>query len=119
MSVRVIVCGGRMYPDEIRVSMVLGHFMRRFTEFGETMTIIHGGAPGADTLAGRWAKLNGVACEVFPAQWAEHGKSAGPRRNQKMLDAGANLVIAFPGGAGTAHMVRIAKKAGISVHECA
>jgi hypothetical protein len=47
--------------------------------------------------------------------WA--GK-AGPIRKQQMLDEGKpDLVVAFPGGRGTAHMVRIARAAGIEVIE--
>jgi UDP-N-acetylmuramoylalanine-D-glutamate ligase len=54
---------------------------------------------------------------IYPAKWDLHGKSAGPIRNQQMLDTGVDLVIAFPGGKGTAHMVSIAKKAGVKVVE--
>jgi predicted PP-loop superfamily ATPase len=34
-----------------------------------------------------------------------------------MLDEGPSLVVAFPGGTGTAHMVRIAREAGVNVLE--
>jgi acyl-CoA synthetase (NDP forming) len=54
----------------------------------------------------------------FPANWKKHGKSAGPIRNQLMLDVGKpDLVIAFPGGSGTADMIRRARKAGVPVKE--
>ena len=49
----------------------------------------------------------------MPADWTKHGKAAGPIRNQKMLDECPDLVVAFPGGKGTADMVRRAMKAGI------
>ena len=39
-------------------------------------------------------------------------------RNRRMLEEGRpDLVIAFPGGKGTANMVRIALQAGIQVRE--
>ena len=80
--------------------------------------IIHGAAKGADSLASEWAALNEVKEEVFPADWKTHGRAAGPIRNQQMLDEGKpDLVIAFPGGRGTADMVKRARKAGIEVME--
>lgn len=46
------------------------------------------------------------------------GKAAGPIRNQHMIDtAKPDLVVSFPGGAGTADMVRRAKAAGVRVIE--
>lgn len=46
----------------------------------------------------------------------KYGKSAGPIRNQTMLDDGKpDLVLAFPGGRGTADMVAKAEKHGIPV----
>jgi len=55
---------------------------------------------------------------VFLANWRTHGKAAGPIRNQQMLDEGRpHLVVAFPGGTGTADMVRRAKAAGVPVME--
>lgn len=52
---------------------------------------------------------------VFPRS-ATNGKAAGPIRNQRMLDEGKpDLVVAFPGGRGTADMVRRAKAAGVPV----
>jgi hypothetical protein len=67
-------------------------------------------------LAGECAKQAGLSIEVYPADWKKHGRSAGPIRNQHMLDVGKpNLVIAFPGGRGTADMMKRAEKAGIEV----
>ena len=108
---RVIVCGGRDYrnSDAIR---------KRLTQLQavEPMAvIIHGAAPGADLLAGHIAGTLGYKVEVYPADWAQHGKAAGPIRNQEMLDAGADLVIAFPGGRGTKDMIDRAEKAGVRV----
>lgn len=80
--------------------------------------IIHGGARGADALAGEWAECFGVPFRVFPANWDRDGKAAGPIRNQRMIDEGKpDLVIVFPGGRGTADMVMRARKAGITIRE--
>lgn len=42
-------------------------------------------------------------------------KAAGHIRNKQMLDTGIDVVIAFPGGRGTANMVKIAKEANVQV----
>ncbi len=81
--------------------------------------LIHGGAPGADTLADIYAKDKGIPrwpFEVTGEQWRLLGKKAGPMRNARMLaEAKPDIVVAFPGGNGTADMVRQAKAAGVPV----
>lgn len=82
------------------------------------LVIVHGGARGADRLAGAWAHDRGVTEEIHPADWAAHGRAAGPIRNAEMLASGVDLVLAFrsPGESrGTDHMVSIARKAGVGV----
>ena len=69
-------------------------------------------------MAQEWAEARGVPCEVYLANWAELGRKAGPIRNQQMLDEGRpTLVVAFPGGRGTADMIRRARSAGVEVIE--
>lgn len=78
--------------------------------------IIHGGARGADEGANDWAGSEHVPARAFHADWRKHGNAAGPIRNQRMIDEGKpDIVIAFPGGRGTADMVRLAEAAGIPV----
>lgn len=109
---RVLVCGGRDYQDEVRVAAVL-------SGIGGISQIIHGGARGADDLARVWAIRSGIPDRQFSANWTR-GRMAGPIRNQRMLDEGKpDLVVAFPGGRGTADMVRRARAAGIAVQEIA
>lgn len=82
------------------------------------ITIISGAASGADSAASDFAVINYCKLEEYPAEWDKHGVRAGYIRNQRMLDDGKpDLVVAFPGGKGTAMMIRIAKKAGIPVRE--
>ena len=109
---KVLVCGGRNYRDRDRVFQVLDSI--------EALVVIHGGARGADQLAGAWAKERQVSCNTYSAQWDRYGKSAGFRRNEQMLNEGnPDLIIAFPGGNGTAHMMRIARQRGYEVTEIA
>lgn len=59
---------------------------------------------------------NFIRVEEYPADWARFGKSAGYLRNKQMLEEGKpDLVVAFPGGRGTANMIAIAMKAGVKV----
>lgn len=108
---RVIVCGGRDFTDQRTVDDALDAVRRKRGDF----VLVHGGAQGADLLAGLWAASRGVEFEAHPAAWAQHGRRAGPMRNQYMLDLGADAVVALPGGRGTADMVRRAEAAGVPV----
>lgn len=111
-GLRVLVCGGRRFSDRELLFATLDALSPR------PDTLLHGHAIGADSLADEWARARGVAILGFRAQWEKYGKAAGPRRNQRMLDTGRpRVVIAFPGGVGTADMVRRARAAGIEVRE--
>lgn len=111
---RVLVTGGRKYDNYKKVVDVLNKVFSSFPSKDDIL--IHGGATGADTLAHQWAENNKVVTEVYLAQWSRFGKRAGPVRNQEMLDkAQPQLVVAFPGGKGTADMVKRAREAGIEV----
>ncbi len=111
---RVLVCGGRDYGNWGYLYATLNDID---SIYGIT-EIIHGGATGADKLAGRYAELTTKACKVFSADWNKHGKKAGYLRNKQMLEEGQpDLVVAFPGGKGTQNMIDIAKKAGVEVKQ--
>ena len=87
--------------------------------------LLHGGARGADQSIAAAADQIGWPCRAFPAEWERHGRAAGPIRNRHMLDQALSmarnysqdsdmpvsvLVVAFPGGAGTASLVQLAKR---------
>lgn len=110
---RVLVCGGRAKSDPVAIEAVLHRLLR---EHGHLLEIIHGGCEGIDADAHEWAQWNDVHVRVYKADWANFGKAAGPIRNQRMLDEGRpDLVLAYPGGAGTRDMVRKAEAAGVRV----
>ena len=86
--------------------------------------LLHGGARGADAAIGRAAQQLGWSALVMPAQWERHGRAAGPIRNRELLEQAVAraeahsspgyqasvLVVAFPGGAGTASLMREARR---------
>ena len=110
---RVLVCGGRDYGNITCVSQALDALAKTHG----ALTIIEGGATGADAIARAWWKHHHKGeLHTVRADWKKHGKAAGPIRNQHMLDHyKPDLVLAFPGGRGTADMVRRAKDAGVRV----
>lgn len=110
---RILVCGGRDYADAVHVAHVLSYTESFYGPF----VLIQGGARGADRIAKDWAAQHGAPCVEVSAQWEFYGKRAGSERNRWMLEIlRPDVCIAFPGGAGTAHMVRIATNAGVEVH---
>lgn len=121
----VVVCGGRdlllKKGEDINDPKILTAVMERTAKWsaklaealhnyeydigGRPIAVIHGGARGADWLAGEVAKALGYQVFVFHAGWEGLGKSAGPIRNQAVANA-ADYCIALPGGDGTSDMVK-------------
>ena len=86
---RILICGDRNYKDWLRIQDYLNTISR-------TTIIIHGGARGADSLAGNLATSLKMKVIKFPAEWDKYGKAAGVLRNQQMLDEGhPDLVVYF------------------------
>lgn len=82
----------------------------------EAKVVIHGGAPGADSLAGWAAGQLGIKTEVYPADWAGLGKKAGPVRNEEMLKMSEpdGCIAFYDGqGKGTRDMMARVVKAGV------
>ena len=72
--------------------------------------VISGGAKGADQLAERYAKENGIKLTVIKADWTK-GKEAGPLRNQQIIEAAEQVLALWDGQSkGTADTIRRAKK---------
>lgn len=102
-----LVCGGRDFNNEELIFSTLDNLA--------ISCIVHGGAGGADSIAGKWSIARSVPEIIVPAKW-NMGKSAGVVRNGWMIKfIKIDHVVAFPGGRGTANMINISKKAGIRV----
>jgi hypothetical protein len=126
---RILVTGGRWFSNRDIVARTLA------AQPGDAV-LVHGAAKGADTLCASWWTAMGRNVDPHPADWSgpcrptcrkghrrrrsdgtSYCPSAGPYRNQEMLDSGVDLVIAFPGGDGTADMVRRATDAHVPVEQ--
>lgn len=113
-TLRVCICGGRKFDDtKYFAEFMEWVFAPRVTL--DNVTIVQGGATGADWLAKEWADIRKVNCQTYKAKWVRYGKRAGSVRNQEMLDSGLDFLIAFPGGTGTAHMMKICEEAGVPI----
>ena len=112
---RVLVCGGRDFDYQKIIWEILSSWHEG--PRGPFTTLISGGARGVETHAEVWAKMYPeVPTDIYPAEWGKYGKSAGYKRNVRMLEEGQpDLVIAFPGGVGTSMMVALAEGAGVEV----
>jgi len=134
--VRILVTGSRDCKSWSTVAVELEKAAGNTPS--EDVTVVHGGARGADTFAHEAALTFGFTPEVHRADWAapcwsacNHGgrrrhrsgntycPAAGDYRNQEMVDAGADVCLAFyiPGlpCIGTHDCDRRAVKAGIPV----
>jgi hypothetical protein len=110
---KILICGGRDPP--FPANTVYSWLDRLSKDWFEPV-IIEGDARGVDRMAGYWARTKGYTNLKFPAEWDKYGKRAGYLRNKRMLDEGKpDLVVAFPGGPGTAMMIKLAEEAGVKV----
>lgn len=150
---RLLVCGGRDFGDvqSLPVNLpgddperlhVEGEFnfgfkwleneiLCKWLGENDTLTVITGGATGADYIGWIFGEQYADENLQFPADWDDfsppcktkytktgkpYNALAGFKRNQRMIDEGKpDLVIAFPGDKGTADMVDRAYKSGIEV----
>ena len=106
---KVLVTGDRNWTDFGAI--------RDFLEKHEATIVVHGGASGADELAGFSATTLGIECRVHEANWKEFGRKAGPIRNKDMFnEEQPDIVGAFhdtlEDSKGTLDMVKYAKSKG-------
>lgn len=104
---RILMTGSREYRDASEATDALARVLTALHVSSSEAVLVHGAAPGADTvLAGAVAAL-GMVTEAHPAQWGVHegcscrdhsGRCgfAGFRRNAHMLSLGADFCLGFP-----------------------
>lgn len=120
MTVRILITGSRDWADWHRVQIAIREALFAYQDSRDRLSdavVVHGGARGADACAAVVAPRMGLRTEEHRADWARDGKAAGPLRNQRMVDLGADVCLAFPmpGSRGTWDCVRRAEAAGIPV----
>lgn len=100
---KVIIAGPRDLFDYKLVEQAV-----QLSQF-EITEVVSGGAPGVDTNGEKWASIHKVPIKRFPADWAKHGRAAGPIRNQEMAMYAGALIAIYTGSPGTKNMINQAK----------
>jgi len=117
----LIVCGSRRWTDYDRLAEVLAGIVGIPPRYA---ALWHGGAKGADAMAGNWAQARWSRLPVrrWPADWERYGRAAGVRRSAEMIAAAppGSLLVAFvphrlADSVGTAHEVKLARHRGLAV----
>jgi hypothetical protein len=109
---RVAVVGSRDFPSRSLVEC--------FVIDLPFCVVVSGGARGVDSFAEASAKLARLDFELFKADWARYRRGAGPVRNQKIVDSGLNVLVAFVSNPrrlspGSADVIRRARSARVPV----
>lgn len=103
-SGRLWVAGSRGLPEDVYVRDAVRN---AGIDLGRVSTIVHGGAKGVDSSAGRLARAHGIREEVHPANWQGQGRSAGAQRNAAMARGGGRLLAIWDGASpGTANAIK-------------
>jgi len=115
MKIKILITGGRDFTDNEFIDLILNKY---YVDYNEEISLVLGGASGADTLAACWAEHNKVDHQIIYAKWKKYGRyMAGRIRNKEMADTKPDFAIAFPGGNGTANMKSICNERNIIVIE--
>ncbi len=123
---RILITGSRTWDDYDTIAKTIvktiGEYIEEHPELRsrpvDWVTIMHGDCPrGADYLADLFAK-NVLKCNIerYAADWATHGKSAGFKRNRRMVNNLPDVCLAFirDRSKGATNCRDLAKNAGIA-----
>lgn len=107
---KIAVIGSRNFDDFELLEQTIA---KRLDSKFKDITVVSGGANGADKLGEKFADKYGLEKLIFPADWDTFGKRAGMIRNVDIIN-NADIVFAFWDGKsnGTKHGIGLAKEAG-------
>jgi predicted Rossmann-fold nucleotide-binding protein len=110
----VIVCGGRDYVPSRYDRQILITLL----DYLAAELVMQGGASGVDTWAAEVAAMQQYQIETMRPDYDHYASKRAPLvRNYEMAQAAKpnGVCIAFPGGTGTAHMVRAARQNSLRI----
>ena len=111
----VAVTGSKPVEDAQTISAALNNVHGKYPD----MVLVHGGGPGAEKIAARWAESKGIHQVVCKPDWTAHGRAAPFRRNDQLLKLLPKGLISFPGSGISDNLVDKATQLGIPVHKVA
>lgn len=98
---KVVIAGSRNITD--RMSLVKAIKQSGF----EITEVVSGTARGLDRMGESWARANDIPIKEFPADWHNHGRAAGPIRNNEMAKYADAAIILWDGqSSGTLNMIK-------------
>ena len=107
----VAVAGSKPVEDADAIFGALDTVRAKYPD----MVLVHGGGPGAEMVAARWAESRGVHQVICKPRWNTHGRAAPFRRNDELLSLLPKGVIGFPGSGISENLLDKATQLGIPV----
>lgn len=101
---KVIIAGSRNFIGYGYVESILTTLLPNTLQ----VEVVCGMCEGVDGLGNRWAENNRIKVHRMPADWAKHGRAAGPIRNSAMADFADELIAFWDGkteNSGTIDMI--------------
>ena len=111
----IAIAGGKQVEDVDIIWSTLDHVRAKYGD----MVLVHGGSPGVEKIAARWAETKGVDQIICKPDWNRHNRAAPFKRNDEMLNLLPKGIVAFPGSGITENLVDKARKLGIPVYRIA
>lgn len=110
---KIGIVGSRTFEEYTAMS----DFIKEKIDLGDYDTVVSGGAVGADNLAERFARENGLRMIVHSPEWNRFGNNAGFIRNSKIVEE-SDIIFAFWDGRsrGTADTMEKARRQNKKVY---
>jgi hypothetical protein len=104
---KIAVVGSKKFNDYEKFKEIMDEFLKDFKD----VEFVSGGADGADSLAQRYARDNGIPIKIYYSNWRRFKKAAGPIRNKQIWED-ADIGIAFWNGKsrGTWYSLKFSKE---------
>lgn len=106
---KLIIAGSRSFTNYSQLEYNVAQHIQVYNLLPEQVTIISGGARGADTLGVTYARNRKMQLIIMPADWNYYGKKAGYIRNKEMAMCATHCIVFWDGiSKGSKHMIDIA-----------
>jgi hypothetical protein len=92
VDMRIVVTGDRFWPCNQLAAKILHRLVARY---GPDIVVVHGGDPGVDESFAMACRGLRITVEACLSDWYRAGSPPGPKRNQALIETGADLCIAL------------------------